>query len=127
VQDAVLAALRHWPGRDPERPDAWLFTVARHQAWMRFGAKATAPSWRKCSGRFSQAQRSAAVMFTCAAALQGAQIALTLRVVCGLTTAQIARAFLVHETTMGQRITRADGRCGAGIPYRIPADPAAPA
>jgi RNA polymerase sigma-70 factor (ECF subfamily) len=65
------------------------------------------------------------LIFTCChpALPQPAQIALTLRVVCGLTTAQIARAFLVHETTVAQRITRAKRKItDAGIPYRIPDD-----
>lgn len=63
------------------------------------------------------------LIFTCchAALPRAAQIALTLRVVCGLTTAQIARAFLVRETTVAQRITRAKRKIiDAGVPYRIP-------
>jgi predicted RNA polymerase sigma factor len=65
------------------------------------------------------------LIFTCChpALPRPGQIALTLRVVCGLTTAQIARAFLVHETTVAQRITRAKRKItDAGIPYRIPDD-----
>lgn len=63
------------------------------------------------------------LIFTCChpALPRAAQVALTLRVVCGLTTAQIARAFLVPESTVGQRITRAKRKISdAGIPYRIP-------
>ena len=63
------------------------------------------------------------LIFTCChpALSRPAQIALTLRVVCGLTTAQIARAFLIPETTVAQRITRAKRKIAdAGIPYRIP-------
>jgi predicted RNA polymerase sigma factor len=63
------------------------------------------------------------LIFTCChpALPRAAQVALTLRVVCGLTTAQIARAFLIPESTVGQRITRAKRKIGdAGIPYRIP-------
>jgi predicted RNA polymerase sigma factor len=67
--------------------------------------------------------RRMAALFTCChpALPRAGQVALTLRVVCGLTTAQIARAFLIPESTVGQRITRAKRKISdAGIPYRIP-------
>ena len=128
VQDAVLAALRHWPEDGiPERPDAWLFTVARHRGLDvlrregNYRAKLAQMQWPVQSEPDDRLR----LMFTCChpALPREAQIALTLRVVCGLTTAQIARAFLAHETTMAQRITRAKRKItAAGIPYRIPAD-----
>jgi RNA polymerase sigma factor (sigma-70 family) len=128
VQDAVLAALRHWPVEGiPARPDAWLFTVARHRALdllrreQNYLTKLSQLQWPVQS----EPDERLRLIFTCChpALPRQAQIALTLRVVCGLTTAQIARAFLVHETTMAQRITRAKQKITqAGIPYRIPAE-----
>jgi RNA polymerase sigma-70 factor (ECF subfamily) len=128
VQDAVVAALQHWPVEGiPERPDAWLFTVARRRgldALRREGnyrAKLAQLQWPVQPDPDDRLR----LIFTCChpALPRQAQIALTLRVVCGLTTAQIARAFLVPETTVAQRITRAKRKItDAGIPYRIPAD-----
>ncbi|MFI0366767.1 RNA polymerase sigma factor [Actinomadura sp. 1N219] len=127
VQDAVETALRRWPDDGvPDHPDAWLLTVARRRgldvlrrqelyrdklARMRWPAPAEPDDRLK-------------LIFTCChpALPRAAQIALTLRAVCGLTTAQIAAAFLVPEPTVGQRITRAKRKISeAGIPYRIPA------
>jgi RNA polymerase sigma factor (sigma-70 family) len=128
VQDAVLAALEHWPVVGiPERPDGWLFTVARRRGLDRLR--------REDNYRAKLAQLQGPVqpdpderlrlIFTCChpALPRPAQVALTLRVVCGLTTAQIARAFLERETTVARRITRAKRKItDAGIPYRIPDD-----
>jgi RNA polymerase sigma-70 factor (ECF subfamily) len=129
VQDAVLAALQHWPAEGiPERPDAWLFTVAKRRA---LDGLRRADNYRAKLAQLQWPVQPAApddrlrLIFTCChpALPETAQIALTLRVVCGLTTAQIARAFLVHETTVAQRITRAKRKITqAGIPYRVPGD-----
>jgi RNA polymerase sigma factor (sigma-70 family) len=128
VQDAVLAALQHWPVEGiPERPDAWLFTVARRRGLdalrrqANYHTKLAQLQWPVQSAPDERLR----LIFTCChpALPRPAQIALTLRVVCGLTTAQIAHAFLVHETTVARRITRAKRKItNAGIPYRIPDD-----
>ncbi|MDG4786640.1 sigma factor-like helix-turn-helix DNA-binding protein [Micromonospora sp. WMMD1102] len=128
VQDAVEAALRHWPAEGiPDRPDAWLYTVARRRGLdvlrrdARHRDKLALIVWPT---RPDPGDRLRLIFTCCHPALpRTAQVALTLRVVCGLTTAQIARAFLVPESTVGQRITRAKRKIAdARIPYRIPAD-----
>jgi RNA polymerase sigma factor (sigma-70 family) len=126
VQDAIVTALRRWPTEGiPERPDAWLFAVARNRGLdvlrreATYRAKLAQLQWPVQSDPDERLR----LVFTCChpALSRPAQIALTLRVVCGLTTAQIARAFLVPETTVAQRITRAKRKIAdAGIPYRIP-------
>jgi RNA polymerase sigma factor (sigma-70 family) len=128
VQDAVVAALQHWPVEGiPQRPDAWLFTVARRRGLDvlrrqdNYRAKLAQLRWPVQPDPDERLR----LIFTCChpALPRQAQIALTLRVVCGLTTAQIARAFLVPETTVAQRITRAKRKItDAGIPYRMPAN-----
>jgi RNA polymerase sigma factor (sigma-70 family) len=128
VQDAVLAALRHWPVEGiPERPDAWLFTVARRRGLdvLRREHNYLAKLAQLQLPVQPEADERLRLIFTCChpALPRQAQIALTLRVVCGLTTAQIARAFVVQETTIARRITRAKRKItDAGIPYRIPAE-----
>jgi RNA polymerase sigma factor (sigma-70 family) len=128
VQDAVLAALKHWPVEGvPERPDAWLFTVARRRGLDilrregNYRAKLAQLQWPV---QPDPDDRLRLIFICCHPALpRPAQVALTLRVVCGFTTAQIARAFLVRESTVAQRITRAKQKItDAGIPYRIPSD-----
>jgi RNA polymerase sigma factor (sigma-70 family) len=128
VQDAVLAALQHWPAEGiPDKPDAWLFTVAKRRALDGFRradnyrAKLALLQWPVQPAGDDRLQ----LIFTCChpALSRPTQIALTLRVVCGLTTEQIARAFLVRETAIARRITRAKRKItDAGIPYRVPAD-----
>lgn len=128
IQDAVLAALQRWPAEGiPDRPDAWLFTVARRRGLdvlrreSNYRTKLAQVQWPVQPDPYDRLR----LLFTCChpALPQQAQIALTLRVVCGLTTAQVARAFLVPEATVAQRITRAKRKITeAGIPYRIPDD-----
>jgi RNA polymerase sigma factor (sigma-70 family) len=126
VQDAVVTALRRWPTEGiPDRPDAWLFTVARNRGLdvlrreANYRAKLAQLQWPVQP----EPDERLRLIFTCChpALSRPAQIALTLRIVCGLTTAQIARAFVIPETTVAQRITRAKRKIAdAGIPYRIP-------
>ena len=98
VQDAVLVALRHWPVEGiPERPDAWLFIVARRRGLdvLRREDNYLAKLAQLPVPVQPEADEPLRLIFTCChpALPRQAQIALTLRVVCGLTTAQIARAF----------------------------------
>jgi RNA polymerase sigma factor (sigma-70 family) len=126
VQDAIEAALTHWPTEGiPERPDGWLYTVARRRGLdllrreHRHRDKLALVPWPA----EPEPDDRLRLIFTCChpALPRAAQVALTLRVVCGLTTTQIAKAFLVPESTVGQRITRAKRKISqAGIPYRIP-------
>ncbi len=133
VQDAVEIALERWPLEGvPDRPDAWLFTVARRRGLdvlrreSTYRAKLAQLTWPVPAEPDDRLR----LVFTCChpALSRPAQIALTLRVVCGLSTAQIAAAFLVPEATVAQRITRAKKKIAeAGIPYRIPAGEELPA
>jgi RNA polymerase sigma factor (sigma-70 family) len=128
VQDAIEIAVARWPVEGiPDRPDAWLFTVARNRGLdvlrrqARYREKLTQLQWPTPAEPDDRLR----LLFTCChpALPRQAQIALTLRTICGLTTAQIAAAFLVPESTVAQRITRAKRKItDAGIPYRIPSD-----
>ncbi|HEY7857576.1 MAG TPA: sigma-70 family RNA polymerase sigma factor, partial [Candidatus Nanopelagicales bacterium] len=133
VQDAYAQALSRWPaGGVPARPGAWLTTAARNRALDlmrrekslqrklpllldRAGAEPVA-------GDLFGDDRLRLVFTCCHPALSAqAQVALTLRLLCGLSTAEVAHAFLVGEATMAARITRAKKKItGARIPYRIP-------
>lgn len=128
VQDALLAALQRWPIEGiPARPGAWLMTVARHRALdqlrrdARYRDKLAAleqPITQEPDDRLR-------LMFTCChpALSRESQVALTLRAVCGFTTAEIARAFLASEEAVKRRIVRARQKIvQAGIPYRVPRD-----
>ncbi|MEO3860969.1 DUF6596 domain-containing protein [Acrocarpospora sp. B8E8] len=127
VQDAIETALRRWPVEGiPDRPDAWLHTVARRRGLdvlrreSSYRAKLERLRWPEPS---RPDDRLRLIFICCHPALApAARIALTLRVVCGLSTAQIAAAFLVPEPTVAQRITRAKRKITeAGIPHRVPA------
>jgi RNA polymerase sigma factor (sigma-70 family) len=129
VQDAYVQALQTWPRTGvPDRPGAWLTTVARNRALDVLRRESV---FRR-SLPLLVADRSGPpgddrlrLIFTCChpALSRETQVALTLRLVCGLSTAEVARAFLVPETTMAARITRAKKKIAlARIPYRVPSD-----
>jgi RNA polymerase sigma-70 factor (ECF subfamily) len=137
LQEAFAIAVTEWSGEAPRNPRAWLYGTARHKAFDRLRRQA----------RFADKQAELAALtpafvsgvendeesgvpderlrliFTCChpALAEEAQVALTLRTLCGLTTEEIARAFLVPVATMAQRLVRAKSKIrGAAIPYRVP-------
>ncbi|MCA0294988.1 MAG: RNA polymerase sigma factor [Actinobacteria bacterium] len=129
VADAVLEALREWRVHGvPPKPGAWLTQAARHNALDRlrrdaaYRRKLTLLAETPAPGPGVADERLPLLFGCCHPALgPDAQLALTLRAVCGLTTAQIARATLSSEPTVAQRIVRAKRKIGAaGIPLRIP-------
>jgi RNA polymerase sigma-70 factor, ECF subfamily len=138
VQDAVEKALARWPGDGlPRSPAAWLTTVARNRALDVLRRRQTERAKLQemaimdtmGSGGDSDPDPLAddvlRLIFTCchpALPLDG-RVALTLRTVAGLSTAEIARAFLVSESTLSQRLLRTKRKIAhAGIPYRVPPD-----
>jgi RNA polymerase sigma factor (sigma-70 family) len=133
TQDAYEQALRAWPDHGiPDRPGAWLTTTARNRARdvlrresaFRRAMPLLVPEQTEPGPEtgFGDDGRLRLIFTCCHPALSGdAQIALTLRLVCGLSTAEVARAFLVREPTMAARITRAKKKIStARIPYRVP-------
>jgi RNA polymerase sigma-70 factor (ECF subfamily) len=133
AQDAFARALKVWPATGiPERPGAWLTQVARNQARDELRRRA---AFRRrmpllVTGDAAEAADASLdddrlrLIFTCChpALARDAQAALTLRLVCGLSTSEVARAFLVSPATMAARLTRAKKKIAAArIPYRAPA------
>jgi len=136
VQDAFEVALRRWPEQGlPPSPAGWIITTAKNRGIDRLRRESTREDRHRQALQLQTQDREREtgpveddrlrLIFTCChpALAQEAQVALTLRLIAGLQTPEIARALLVSEPTMAQRLVRAKGKIRANnIPYRVPRD-----
>src|SRR2546430_7939626 len=135
LQDAFAAAVVEWAAAAPRNPRGWLYGTARHKAIDRLRRRSRLSAMAAALSEREEPRMPAfaddedvpderlRLIFTCChpALAPEAQVALTLRTLCGLTTDEIARAFLTTPATMAQRLVRAKAKIrSAGLPHTVP-------